>query len=77
MWCDTCVECDVCVSCVDDSKYCDDCDRDEIREWLRKWKGIADDDDALCELCERYSVWEKVICEGCEPTEYCEKKPLF
>jgi len=84
-YCRICDNCPVCEDCVRNRYYCDSCDIDikqriiEIAEengWItpdeaEKLKENLDSDE-ICDLCQRFDIWNTVHCEHCGRCEDCQ-----
>jgi len=84
-YCAVCDNCPVCEDCRNFRYYCDNCyeeDRERIIQEALEHGYITEEkaekllkdleNDEICDICERYFIWQDVICSRCDPCYDCD-----
>jgi len=71
-YCEICDNCPVCLNCQEHRLYCQNCDKEEIREYAIEEGYIDEDEDInICDICQEYNLYNVIICERCQPCTDC------
>jgi len=57
-YCEICDNCPVCLNCQEHRLYCQNCDKEEIREYAIEEGYIDEDEDInICDICQEYNLY--------------------